>query len=94
MSERDKITHFPDRAAIELKYVALLEGRISRDEAHDWAINIWQKDLEIRVTDWPAWKAVGLLTGTDAISTDRPYLYDEEDFRGWLSELRSAPNPK
>lgn len=94
MSERDKTTPFPDRTEVERRYVDLLEGRISRDEAHDWAIKIWQKDLEIRVTDWPAWEAVGRLTGADAISTDRPYLYDNDDFQNWLTALRSTPAPK
>lgn len=94
MSKRDNVQHFPDRAEVEHKLVDLIEGRITRDEAHDWAIKIWINEDRIDVTDRPAWGTVGHLTGADAISTDRPFLYDKGDFQNWLAELRSTPDPK
>ena len=36
------------------------------------------------------WRALNNLAGADAPSTDRPFLYEEVDFRAWLAELQEG----
>ena len=36
------------------------------------------------------WDALGNLAGADMRTIDRPYLFEEVDFRVWLEELRNA----
>ena len=80
----------PSKHDVEWKLAALIDGTISRSEAHDWAIQYMLGAWD-DVNFHPAvWEAIGRLASADAISTDRPHLYDEIDFRAWLDELRGA----
>lgn len=80
----------PSRAEVDSRLVELLESKQSRAEVADWASQ-WIRASEPGVDDPAVWKALTCLVGADMITTDRPYLYEEVDFRGWLEELRASP---
>lgn len=70
---------------------------ISREEASNWARQ-WTQDDDIEIEE-SVWTALSLLLGADLPDLpemDRPYLYDERDFRQWLTDLRNSRpnNPK
>ena len=77
----------PSRAEVEAQLLGLIEGRIRRDDATAWAMQ-WVAASDPGVDDAVVWEALNNLVGADAVSTDRPYLLQEIDFRVWLDELR------
>lgn len=77
----------PSRADVETKLQGLIEGRVTRDDATAWAMQ-WVAAPDSGVDDPIVWNALNNLSGADAPSTDRPYLFTEIDFRAWLDELR------
>ncbi len=83
----------PMCADVEAKLLDLIEGRCSHYEALSWAEHWLYEDyvLVLDLFDDPALlEAIDALSGADMITTDRPYLYGEEDFRVWLHELQQA----
>ena len=83
----------PSRADVEAKLLDLIEGRLSREEVSSWAEYWLYEDFEEGrdLFDDPVLlDALDALSGADAITTDRPYLYGESDFRAWLDELREG----
>ena len=74
---------------MEARLLALIEGHLSRDDATGWAMQ-WVAADRPGVDDDVVWKALNELAGADAVSTDRPYLFEEVDFRAWLDELRRS----
>jgi hypothetical protein len=68
----------------------LIEGRCSREEAASWAEGWYTKDFDLDLIDDKVLDTLEKLSGADMISTDRPFLYNEVDFRAWLDELRQA----
>ena len=87
MSARGEPTLPPTRLEVEAKLSELLGGNASREEVAEWAAR-WVRMPDPKVGDPLVWKALTRLSGADMISTDRPYLYDENDFNTWLKELR------
>jgi hypothetical protein len=79
----------PSREQVEARLVDLIEGRRSREEVASWASQ-WVRAADPGVEDEAVWDALLSLTGADMKTTDRPYLYEEIDFREWLEELRRA----
>lgn len=77
----------PTPEQIEERFVALVEGRLSRDGADRWAAR-WVADDGLEWDDL-SWWALGLLHGID-LPADRggTYLHDDEQVRAWLGELR------
>jgi hypothetical protein len=80
------VSQQPDLDEIEERFVALVEGRVTRDDADRWAAR--------RVTDddlvWEdlAWWALNLLYGIDLpAGPTGDYLHDDQ-VRAWLDELR------
>lgn len=94
MSESSEDLKPPSRQEVEAKLLDLIEGRCSPSEASGWAAYrrklIDDHDL-YRHVDERVWDALVVLSDADAISTDRPHLYDENDFIAWLKELRGEP---
>ncbi|AUY47838.1 hypothetical protein [Streptomyces sp. CB01881] len=77
----------PTLDEIEECFVALVEGRLSRDEADRWAAR-WVADDELAWDDL-SWWALGLLHGIDLpAGPNAAYLHDDGQLRGWLAELR------
>ncbi len=80
---------FPSRQAIIDKLQELIEGGDEhRAEISSWAERYMLDNDDERVGDQEAWAVLQALTGADAPSTDRDWLYDKVDFEGWLARLR------
>lgn len=77
----------PSRADVEAQLLGLIDGRITRDDATAWAMQ-WVAASDPEVDDQVVWEALNSLAGADAVSTDRPYLFQEIDFQAWLDDLR------
>ncbi|HEX4965399.1 MAG TPA: hypothetical protein VF173_31605 [Thermoanaerobaculia bacterium] len=77
----------PERVEVEKVLEDLIAGRCSRENAADWAA-LWVNAEDPNVNNDTVWEALGVLAMADAKTTDRPYLYDESDFRQWLEDLR------
>jgi hypothetical protein len=77
----------PEIGEIEERFVALLEGRLSRDEVDRWAAS-WTADDDLVWGDL-AWWELDRLHGVDLLAgPDGGYLHDDEQVRDWLEELR------
>ncbi|MFD8869394.1 hypothetical protein ACFV1F_34570 [Streptomyces sp. NPDC059590] len=77
----------PDLDEIEKRFVAVVEGRLSRDEADRWT-GRWVADDRL---DWDdlAWWALNLLHGIDLpAGPGGGYLHDNRQVRRWLDEFR------
>jgi hypothetical protein len=79
----------PTRAEVDNRLSQLLVGQTSREEVAEWAAK-WVRMANPNVEDLRVWKALTRLSAADMISTDRPYLYDKQDFDAWLRELRNG----
>lgn len=79
----------PTRAEVAAVLRGLINGEQSRQSASAWASD-WLLG-EARVSDPAVWESLQLLGAADLISTDRPFLYDDEDFRACLDRL-SVPD--
>lgn len=78
----------PSRADLEARFAAILAGRQSRDEVDRWATRT-MLDLEGAEVDEAVWWALGILAGIDLRhGPDEPYLHDDAQVRGWLTEFR------
>ncbi|WP_432844773.1 hypothetical protein ACQPXB_26230 [Amycolatopsis sp. CA-161197] len=81
----------PNSAEIEAHFLALLDGRMTRDAVDRWA-GRWLTDDALSWDELSLW-ALGLLYGIDL--RDGPggaYLHDDEQVQGRLTELRSRRN--
>jgi len=77
----------PTLDEIEARFAALAGGRLTRDEADRWAAR-WVADDELEWDDL-SWWALCLLYGIDLPADDSgTWLFDDEQVRGWLAELR------
>ncbi|MFJ4673850.1 hypothetical protein [Kitasatospora purpeofusca] len=77
----------PTLDEIEDRFVALVEGRLTRDEVDRWAAG-WVAQDEPGWDDL-SWWALNLLYGIDLpAGTDGGYLHDDEQVLLWLAELR------
>jgi hypothetical protein len=76
----------PSKIEVEGKLCDLLAGKVLREEVADWASQ-WVRMSNPSVQDPQIWTALERLSGADLISTDRPYLYDQQDFDAWLKDL-------
>jgi hypothetical protein len=76
---------FPTRNEIVVVIQRMLSGELTRNEASEWACTWILNDA--RVSDNLAWDAIKLLGAADLVSTDHPYLYNEEDFVEVMSKL-------
>ena len=63
----------------------LISGTRTRKEVSQWAVSYIVSG--VRIKDKRISQAIDDLGMVDLISTDRPYLYDEGDFREWLREF-------
>ena len=91
MSGHDSIPTFGE---VVQKLKQLVANEISRQQASDWASPWIVKYDEIQFDanydlDRKIREALDCLASADLISTDRPYLYGQSDFEGWLHDLTS-----
>jgi len=64
----------------------LMNNSTSRKKAASWALKYLQDD-SCYSDDDVIEDVIVKLSAVDLISTDRPYLYTEVDFKAWLEEL-------
>ncbi|MEU1470610.1 hypothetical protein ABZ434_20540 [Streptomyces sp. NPDC005761] len=77
----------PGAEEIEEHFLAVLDGRLSRDEVDRWA-GEWMA-VDDLVWDDLAWWALDRLSGIDLpAGPDGSFLHDEKQIREWLRELR------
>jgi len=76
----------PTLNGIEDHFVALTEGRLSRDEVDRWAA--WWVSQDSLDRDDFSWWALSLLYGIDLPAGDGGYLHTDEQVRCRLTELR------
>ncbi|WP_326566212.1 hypothetical protein VSH64_30585 [Amycolatopsis rhabdoformis] len=90
------MTLLPPRAAgkqpnldeIEAHFVALLDGRMTRDAVDRWARH-WRTDASLSWDPLSLW-ALDLLFGIDLRpGPGEPYLHDDSQVQDWLVELRT-----
>ncbi|MBO0657103.1 hypothetical protein J1792_31555 [Streptomyces triculaminicus] len=77
----------PTLHEIEDRFVAIVEGRLTRDEVDRWA-GRWVTEDGL---DWDdvSWWALNLLHGIDLpVGESGGYLHDDEQVGEWLAELR------
>ncbi len=78
--------NLPSRQALREIIQQLYSGSIERCQVSEWAFLIIDDD-DIRVTDQVAWNIIKNLGAVDLPSSDRDYLYNNEDFVDWLKLL-------
>jgi len=82
---RSEIMNPPTRSEVADKIRQLVSGELTRNAASAWACT-WLLN-GFTVDDRVVWEALELLGAADLISTDRPYLYVDEDFIAALKSL-------
>lgn len=89
MSDHVSSLRAPTRDEVKAKLAKLISGHLSRDEVASWASQ-WVSAREPSVDDPAVWSALKSLSAADMISLDRPYLYNEIDFKAWLEGIMTA----
>jgi hypothetical protein len=81
------VSRQPTLDEIEDCFAALVEGRLTRDEADRWAARWVTEDGP--GWDELSWWSLNLLYGVDLpAGAGGGYLHDNKQVRGWLGELR------
>jgi len=80
------MSNLPERREIISIINQLKCGDIDRSLVSQWAFSIIDDD-DIRVTDQVVWKVIQGLGAVDLPSSDRNYLYGNDDFDEWLNIL-------
>jgi len=76
----------PQRHDIIEKISGILSGKEERSSVSEWAFNIFDND-SLRISDPVVLNYLKLLGAADLPSTDRDYLYTEDDLNEWINEL-------
>ncbi|BDR55722.1 hypothetical protein [Xylocopilactobacillus apis] len=79
----------PRKSDLIKKIQNLISGHESRKTVSEWAFDIYNDD-SLRISDPMISNYLEMLGAVDLPSSDRNYLYTEEDFREWISELHRS----
>jgi hypothetical protein len=82
-------TELPDRSEVRQKFLDVLAGRVSREEAASWA-DTWVDGPHERVRDFVVWEALKDLSGIDLRVNPTDYLHNEVDIHQWLDRVETA----
>jgi hypothetical protein len=77
----------PSRNEVEQVLNALVEERMTREQASEWASPWVIGDPNIE--DKAVRDALDALAGADSPTTDRQYLFGQADFAAWLDDFRA-----
>jgi len=77
----------PSPDEVEQVLESLAEGRMTREQASEWASPWVFGDPNIE--DKAVRDALDALAGADSPTTDRQYLFGQADFAAWLDDFRS-----
>lgn len=79
----------PTRDDVEERLRELIMGQASRKDVAKWAMQ-WVGANDPGVEDRNVWDVLTALGAADMPTTDREWLYEREDFEGWLRDLRAS----
>ena len=83
--------NFPTRTEVSARLTDLTEGRLSPEEAAEWARPfVTDESLQPAHLDKPVWDAVTRLLGADLRRSPNEYLHGPDDFAAWLAEFRQS----
>jgi len=74
------------RVDIINKILNILAGNAKRDDVSEWAFNIFDDD-SLRLDDPVVLKYLKLPGAVDLPSSDRDFLYTDDDLRHWITEI-------
>lgn len=77
----------PTRDDVIIKIEAMRCATETRSDVAAWAMAIIDDDT-VDVTDARVWKVLKSLGGADLVGDDRPFLFTDEDFAAWKSDLK------
>jgi hypothetical protein len=81
---------FPTRSEVELVLVALVEGRVSAQEADSWtAPFVVDESTHPDEIDAAVWDTLNKLCGADLEQAPGAPLHGSEDFANWLTQFRA-----
>ena len=66
----------------------ILVGNAKRDCVSEWAFSIFDDD-SLRLEDPVVLKYLKLLGAVDLPSSDRDFLYTDDDLRHWITEIEN-----
>ncbi|NIE52501.1 hypothetical protein F3J41_10605 [Pantoea sp. Ap-870] len=78
----------PQRGDIINKISNILAGDANRDDVSEWALNIFDDD-SLRLYDPIVLKYLKLPGAVDLPSSDRDFLYTDDDLRHWIIEIEN-----
>lgn len=76
----------PQRIDLISKISGILSGQEDRGSVSEWAVNIFDND-DLKISDPIVLNYLKILGAVDLPSSDRDYLYTEEDLKEWIVEL-------
>ncbi|MBD8453293.1 hypothetical protein [Serratia rubidaea] len=79
----------PRKSDLIKKIQNLLSGLEDRKAVSEWAFDIYNDD-SLRISDPVISNYLEILGAVDLPSSDRNYLYTEEDFKEWIIELNRS----
>lgn len=79
----------PSRREVRQKFLDVLAGRVSREDAASWA-DTWVDGPHARVDDFVVWEALKDLSGIDLRVNPTDYLHNEVDIHQWLDRVENA----
>lgn len=77
------------RSDLVNKISGILSGKESRTEVAIWAFNIIDDD-SLKINDSVILNYLSLLGSVDLPSTDRDYLYTDDDLAHWMDEIKTT----
>ena len=81
----------PSRQEVALRLQGLIDGVYTREAVSQWATKwVVEDDPNTEISDEGVWDALESLLAADLPTTDRPYLYEVDDFRQWLADLLNS----
>jgi hypothetical protein len=78
----------PKLADLNLKISGIISGKEDRCAVSEWAVSIFDDD-SLRISNPIILKYLKLLGAVDLPSSDRKYLYTDEDLKAWIIELNN-----
>jgi hypothetical protein len=78
----------PKKTGLLEKIQALVDGKITRETTANWAQQ-WIIEDTPQNMPMEIWESLKFLSSADMISTDRPHLYDRQDFQAEINQLSS-----